>query len=65
VLVQPYLSLRAGAAGQEGPDDGCQVLGPFQGQAAEPEGVHERADEQRVLPDAVDLAQQQQARGIQ
>jgi hypothetical protein len=54
-----------GSAGQEGPDHGCQVLGPFQGQAGEPEGFHERTDEQRVLPDTVGLAQQQQARGIQ
>jgi hypothetical protein len=47
-----------------GPDDGCQVLGPFQGQAGEPESFHERTDEQRVLPDTVDLVQQQ-ASGIQ
>ena len=52
-------------AGQERADRGGQVLGPFQGQAGEPERLHERPDEQRVLPDAVYLAEQQQASGIQ
>jgi hypothetical protein len=50
---------------QVGPDRGGQILGPFQGQAGEPERQHERPDEQRVLPDSVSLAEQQQAGGIQ
>jgi hypothetical protein len=52
-------------AGEKRPDHRCQVLGPFQGQAGEPERLHERRDEQGVLPDAVHLAQQQQTRRIQ
>ena len=52
-------------AGQERTDHRCQLLGPFQGQAGESERLHERPDEQRVLPDAVDLAEQQQASRIQ
>jgi hypothetical protein len=51
-------------AGQERADHGCQLLGPFQGQAGEPERLHERPDEQRILPDAVHFAEQQQASGI-
>jgi hypothetical protein len=51
--------------GQEGPDNRSQVLGPFQGQAREPERLHQRPDEQRVLPDAVNLAEQQQAGVVQ
>jgi hypothetical protein len=39
--------------------------GPFQGQAGEPGSFHERTNNERVLPDTVDLAQPQQARGIQ
>jgi hypothetical protein len=46
-------------------DRGGQVLGPFQGQAGEPERLHERPDEQRVLPDAMYLAEQEQASGFQ
>jgi hypothetical protein len=51
--------------GQEGPDDRSQVVGPFRGQAREPERLHQRPDEQRVLPDAVNLAEQQQAGVVQ
>jgi hypothetical protein len=50
--------------GQEGRHRGRQVIGPFQGQAGEPEHLHQRPDQQRVLPDAVNLAQQQQTRLI-
>jgi hypothetical protein len=51
--------------GQEGRHRRRQVIGPFQGQAGEPEHLHQRPDQQRVLPDAVNLAQQQQTRLIQ
>ena len=51
--------------GQEGRHRGRQVMGPFQGQAREPERLHQRPDQQRVLPDAVNLAQQQQAGIVQ
>jgi hypothetical protein len=60
---EPVLGQRL--PGQERADRGGQVLGPFQGQAGEPERLHERPDEQRVLPDAMYLAEQQQASGIQ
>jgi len=51
--------------GQEGRHRGRQVVGPFQGQAREPEFLHQRPGQQRVLPDAVHLAQQQQAGIVQ
>jgi hypothetical protein len=52
-------------SGQEGRHRRRQVIRPFQGQAGEPEHLHQRPDQQWVLPDAVNLAQQQQARLIQ
>ncbi len=42
-----------------------QVLRPFQGQPAQPERAHQRTDDQRVLPHAVNLAEQQEARLLQ
>jgi hypothetical protein len=51
--------------GQEGRHRGRQVIGPFQGQAREPERLHQPTDQQRILPDAVHLAQQQQAGLVQ
>ena len=52
-------------AGEERLDHWWQVIGPFQGQAGQPERLHERPDKQGSLTDAVHLAQQQQAGGIQ
>ena len=52
-------------AGQERPDHGREVFGPFQGQAGELQGLHERPDQQRVLPHAAHLAEQQQAGRIE
>ena len=60
---QPVVGQRP--AGQERPDHGREVSGPFQGQAGELQGLHERPDQQRVLPHAVHLAEQQQAGRIE